>query len=113
MTVSKKLLRELTERDGHRSAWTGEDRTDLVPHHIKNRGMGGSKTLDTIENLVWLESRINGLIESHPAWAAEARSRGLKQRRNDVRTMPVNHAVHGWCVLNADGTITKVERKKK
>lgn len=72
----------LDRRDGHVSAWTGRDDGNLVPQHRANRGVGGSPVLDNISNLVWLEADINGLIESDPAWQAEALARGIKVRRN-------------------------------
>jgi len=104
--VPKVILRGLTERDGHRSAWTGNDDETLVPQDRSNRGMGGFKGNVRLSNYVWLESRINGLIESDAWWAGEARRLGLKiSRYDDPATVPVHHAVHGVCLLGDDGGV--------
>ena len=100
------LLRALTERDGHRSAWTGRDVDTLVPQH-RQGGMGGGDSKQRLSNLVWLESDINGLIESDAAYAAEARRRGIKiSIHSNPEEIPLVHAVHGaWVVLGDDGSI--------
>lgn len=52
--------------------------------------MGGSKSKHRLSNVVWLDSLTNGLIESDPAMAAEARSRGIKiSQHDDPRHVPV------------------------
>jgi hypothetical protein len=50
MAVPKKVLKQVQERDSH--CWHCGVEEDLVPHHRKNRGMGGSKLLDTPDNLM-------------------------------------------------------------
>lgn len=101
--VPKAILRAITERDGHRSAWTGLDSDTLVPQDRANRGMGGTKTF-LLSNYVWLESEFNGLIESDAKWAEEARRRGIKiSKFADPRLIPINHAVHGDVFLDNDG----------
>lgn len=50
----------------------------VAPHHRKNRGMGGSKVLDTPENIIVLCSLINGLLESDAGIARRARDVGWK-----------------------------------
>lgn len=93
--VPKPILRAMTIRDGHRSAWTGNDDETLVPQDRGNRGMGGRSVYE-LANYVWLESEINGLIESDAKWAAEARRRGIKiSRFSDPRLVAISHAVHG------------------
>ena len=54
------------------------DVSTAVPHHRKNRGMGGSKLLDKSSNIVSLCSVVNGLLESDPKWAQLARDYGWK-----------------------------------
>ena len=106
MSVTRKLLRALNQRDGHRSAWTGRDTETLVPHHRVNRGIGGCPSLDRIENLVWLESGINELIESDLEWAQEARRRGVKLGRWQFpESVAVEHAVHGRVLLTGSGQV--------
>lgn len=103
MSVSKKLLRALDVRDGHVCAWTGVDTGRLVPHHRANRGHGGRPSLDRIANLVWLDSFVNGLLESDPAHAAEARKRGIKiSSHADPEGIPVTYS-DGEFWLTKDG----------
>jgi hypothetical protein len=74
--------------------------------------MGGGKSKHAIANLVWLESDINGLIESDANFAAEARRRGIKiSIHDDPSRVPVLHHVHGGRVLlHDDGTVEAVMR---
>lgn len=104
--VPRSILKAITERDGHRSAWTGLDSDTLVPQDRGNRGMGG-RSIYMVANYVWLEAHINCLIESDAEWAAEARRRGIKiSRFADPRLIPINHAVHGDVFLDNDGGIS-------
>lgn len=103
------VLRAVTARDGHQSAWTGDDSETLVPQH-RQGGMGGSPTKHRLSNVVWLESHTNGDIESDPAMQAEAYSRGIKVSRFvDVAAVPILHAVHGWVLLDDEGGVTPVD----
>ncbi|MGG7510925.1 hypothetical protein [Plantibacter sp. YIM 135249] len=63
--------------------------------------MGGRRNKHQLSNVVWLESDINGLIESDPAMAAEARLRGIKisVHATDPSEVPILHAVHGLVTL--------------
>ena len=102
--TSRKALRQLVARDGHVSAWTGEDVPELVPQHRLNRGMGGSRQLDRVSNLVWIESEINGLIEADPEWAKEAEDRGIKLRSWQLpENVPVTFADGRKLWLTRDG----------
>ena len=56
----------------------------FVPQHRINRGMGGSKVLDRPANVLVMCSRMNGLIESDPVFAAPARVYGWKLSRWQV-----------------------------
>lgn len=105
MSTPKALLRKLTERDGHRSAWTGDDVDTLVPQH-RQGGMGGRKNKHRLSNVVWLESEINGLIESDAGWQAEALVRGIKVSLHDEPShVPIEHAVHGRVLIDDDGGV--------
>jgi hypothetical protein len=107
VTTPKALLKGLEARDGHRSAWTGNDDETLVPQH-RQGGMGGRRNKHRLSNVVWLESGINGLIESDADWQAEALKRGIKISGYDEPThVPIQHAVHGRVLLNDDGTLEK------
>jgi hypothetical protein len=49
-------------------------------------------------------------IESDPQWQAEAVRRGIKVSGfADPTMVPIEHAVHGLCLLGDDGTVTKFE----
>lgn len=105
-SVPKAVLRALEARDGHRSAWTGDDCPELVPQH-RQGGMGGRANKHQLSNLVWLEAALNGLIESDPRYQAEAVRRGIKVSGfADPRLVRVDHAVHGPCFLTNDGRAT-------
>lgn len=104
MITPKPVLRAMTARDGHECAWHGEScGTDtLVPQH-RQGGMGGSKLKHRLSNVVWLDSLTNGLIESDPDMAAEARRRGIKiSQHDDPRTVPVTYP-DGTYWLTDDG----------
>lgn len=110
MTATPKaLLKALTHRDGHRSAWTGDDVDTLVPQH-RYGGQGGRKGKQRLSVVVWLESEINGLIESSSEWQAEAIRRGVKISgfTKDPQTVPILHAVHGLCLLGDGGSVKPV-----
>lgn len=104
----KALLTALEDRDGRRSAWTGNEGDTLVPQH-RQGGMGGRAEKHRLSNVVWLESDINGLIESDPAWQAEAVERGIKiSGHADPELAEVRHAVHGLVLLRDDGQVVPV-----
>lgn len=113
--VPKRMLDQLDERDGHRSAWTGReyvrggDEDVLVPQH-RQGGMGGRPNKHRLSNLVWLEAEINGLITSDAAWQAEAKRRGIAiSLHADARVEVVNHPSHGGFVyLTDDGRAVPV-----
>ncbi|MBF4628917.1 hypothetical protein [Curtobacterium flaccumfaciens] len=101
----KRLLAAVEARDGRRSAWTGNEVDTLVPQH-RQGGMGGRKSKHRLSNVVWLESEINGLIESDPGWQAEAVQRGIKiGGHDDPELVEVRHAVHGLVLLRDDGQV--------
>lgn len=104
----KPLLAALEERDGRRSAWTGNEGDTLVPQH-RQGGMGGRADKHRLSNVVWLESDVNGLIESDPEWQAEALRRGIKiSGHADPELTEVQHAVHGMVLLRDDGQVVPV-----
>jgi hypothetical protein len=76
--------------------------------------MGGRANKHRLSNVVWLESIINGLIESDPEWQAEAIRRGIKiSLHADPRMVPVLHAVHGEVWLTDQGEAVPVDHDHK
>lgn len=103
MATPKRLLIALDERDGHLCAWSGIDTGRLVPQH-RQGGMGGRKGKHRLSNLVWLDSLINGLIESDPFYQSVAFERGIKVSGfADPADTPIDHAVHGHVFLDDAG----------
>jgi len=102
------LLAALEARDGRRSAWTGDESDTLVPQH-RQGGMGGRRSKHRLSNVVWLESSINGAIESDPEMQAEAVRRGIKiGGHDDPELVEVRHAVHGLVLLRDNGQVVPV-----
>ena len=69
-------LKKLRKRDSW--CWHCGEINDLVPHHRANRGMGGSKALDNLQNIILVCALYNGLMESDAAVARKARKLGHK-----------------------------------
>ena len=100
----KPVVRAVWERDDGLCAWHGDacDPDTRVPQH-RQGGMGGSKRKHRLSNIVILDSLTNGLIESDPDMAAEARRRGIKiSQHDDPRHVPVTYP-DGTYWLTDDG----------
>lgn len=99
--------RELVlERDGHRCLTCGTT-WDLTINHRINRGMGGSRLLNSPENLTTACATCNSSYENHPE---AARRFGWKALRgSDLTAIPVRAANLGWYRLDADGGRVAVE----
>jgi len=83
-----------------------------VPHHRINRGMGGSKLLDTLDNLMMVCWLYNGAMESDLLVARDARGWGRKLAAWEDTSRPVFDSVgHRWWILLPDGS--KVEHDVK
>lgn len=98
-------LRALDRRDGaRRCVMTGEETDRVVPQH-RQGGMGGRPDKHRPENVLWLDSIINGLIESDAEWAGAAKAHGVKVPLwvKDVSLVPVffTHE-HAWFRLNGN-----------
>ncbi len=105
---TKKQIALITERDGGVCAWTGIDTGRLIVQHRANRGMGGRKSMNRLSNGILLDSILNGLIESHPYYQAEAIHRGIKiSGFADPLEVPVQHVVHGLVYIDDEGGIRK------
>jgi len=102
--MKKTILTKLRKRDLY-CLHCGEDRIEmLVPHHRKNRGMGGSKQLDRLDNLLLICAGYNGLMESSAAVADNAREYGHKLDSWQSLDEPVYDECDGeWYVLTEAG----------
>jgi hypothetical protein len=103
MALPKKVLTVLKARDPHCFHCGLED--DLVPHHRRNRGMGGSKLLDTLDNLMMVCAVYNGAMESDLKVANQARAWNHKLPIWEKQNLPVfDRAGGGWWFLLPDGS---------
>jgi hypothetical protein len=69
----------------------------LVPHHRKNRGMGGSKKLDNPANILLVCAELNGSMEQQSQVAEDARAYGWKLKNwEDPLVVPVYDAMTGF-----------------
>lgn len=106
MATNRALVKVVRKRDLDTCAWHGLGcgSETLVPHHRANRGMGGSRSLDRAANIVMVCAVVNGLFESDAGYATLARARGFKLLRSaDPASVPLEHAVRGWVVLDDVG----------
>lgn len=107
MSLPKRTLAAMDERDGRRCVWHYEGACDpetLVPHHRSNRGMGGDRSKNVLSNLVWLDAETNGLVESDATYAESARKRGIKLSIHATpRNEPILYPDDAWYRLTDDG----------
>ena len=102
MAIPKKVLKVVQERDTH--CWHCGREDDLVPHHRKNRGMGGSKLLDTPDNLMMICAAWNGSMESDARDAATARGWGHKVPIwGDLKQPVFDRGSFQWWILDSEG----------
>lgn len=107
MALPAKTLKLLRARDPH--CWHCGITDDLVPHHRKNRGMGGAGRKNTeansVQNLMLICAGWNGVIESDASLAATARNWGHKlSHYQNVNTPVFDCTDNTWYVLDGDGT---------
>jgi hypothetical protein len=111
--VPRRQLEALSRRDGFVCVWTATTGDRLVPQHRKG-GAGGRPDKHRTENLLWLDSLLNGFIEAHAHLAEIAKAYGIKVPIwvADVAAVPVffQHE-HAWFLLEGDTRreITAVE----
>jgi hypothetical protein len=102
MAVTNKMINTLRLRDFH-CAHCGSSDT-LVPHHRRNRAMGGSKLLDRFDNLMLVCAEYNGMMESDADTARQARDYGHKLGSWDDFSSPVFDIVDSvWYELDNKG----------
>jgi hypothetical protein len=106
MAIPKKVLKLVQARDPH--CYHCGATEDLVPHHRINRGMGGSKLLDTPDNLMLVCAFFNGDMESVSASAQQARAWGHKLAVWERTERPVYDVAGGWWFLLPDGNRVKM-----
>ena len=69
----------------------------LVPHHRKNRGMGGSNLLDTPSNILLVCALLNGAMEQQSEVAEDAKRFGWKlESWQDPLVIPIYDAITGF-----------------
>lgn len=101
-------VKKLRERDDH--CWDCGATDNLVPHHRANRGMGGSKVLDNLQNVILVCAEYNGLMESDAAVASEARDLGHKLSKFISPAEPVfDKPLRKWFYLDSNGGKVKTE----
>ena len=100
--MKKSDLEKLQSRDGH--CWHCGATADLVPHHRANRGMGGFRAADTLQNVILVCAQYNGLMESDAELANLAKSLGHKLSKYQSPTQPVFDAFFKvWYLLDEKG----------
>jgi hypothetical protein len=103
MTLSPYIRRKLEQRDPY-CLHCGET-DDLVIHHRKNRGMGGSKLLDVYENLLRVCNYYNGQMEADSQVAEQAREWGHKlESWQGFNELVYDRCDGEWYELKPDGT---------
>ncbi len=101
-------LKKLRERDTW--CWECGSESDLVPHHRANRGFGGSKALDTLQNIILVCARFNGEMESDAAVANWARDNGMKLSKFMSPSQPVfDNWQKKWFYLDERGNKHETE----
>ena len=111
MAIPVKVRKLVEARDD--SCWHCGSEIDLVPHHRINRGMGGSKLLDTPDNLMMVCAVYKGLMESDVRVQSQARGWGHKLAVWESTDRPVFHVTSGWWILGVDGSRVGVETSER
>lgn len=102
MAIKPAMLKQLRARDPY--CWHCGETNDLVPHHRRNKGMGGSKLGDTFDNLIMVCALYNGAMESDANTARDARAWGRKIASWDSTDRPVFDTVAwAWYVVDSEG----------
>jgi hypothetical protein len=101
-------IQKLRKRDDH--CWDCGATENLVPHHRANRGMGGSKIADNLQNVILVCAQYNGLMESDSATANRARDLGHKLSKFDSPAEPCfDNDSKIWYQLDLQGGKVRTE----
>jgi hypothetical protein len=105
-----KEFRKILDRQGGVCPHCGTTE-GLVPHHRKNRKMGGSRRLEVPSNVLAVCSQLNGLMESDAQTAEWARGRGWKLRNHDdpASTPIKDNTTNSWWLLDDNYGRTEVK----
>lgn len=101
------VILALDRRDalrGRACVMTARQTARIVPQH-RQGGAGGRKNKHRLPNVLWLDSIVNGLIESNADWAAHAQAWGVKVPVwvDDERRVPVYFAAESrWYRLEGE-----------
>lgn len=110
--IQERVKKILKKRDPY-CIHCGDD-SDLVIHHRKNRGMGGSKLLDHYQNLLMVCATYNSDMESQPLVADDSRRWGHKLESWAEFSEPVLDRCNGlWYQLEQDGTKTVIAGREE
>lgn len=110
--IQERVKKILKKRDPY-CIHCGDD-SDLVIHHRKNRGMGGSKLLDHYQNLLMVCATYNSDMESQPLVADDSRRWGHKLESWAEFSEPVSDRCNGlWYQLEQDGTKTVIAGREE
>jgi hypothetical protein len=108
--LKKSLLNLLIQRDKY--CWHCGTTLDLVPHHRKNRGMGGRKSLDVPANLILVCADYNWLMEADSKVLVRSLALRHKIRQTDSLFEPVfDNVTHQWFVLDNEGNKNARDRE--
>jgi hypothetical protein len=112
MSLTSKQFQKYLDRD-KRCYHCGTSDGTLIPQHRINRGMGGSKKLDTPSNIIVFCSMANFLIESSAEEADRAKRYGWKlERWQDTTSAPVFDLASGvWFVI--DNSYNRTETREQ
>jgi hypothetical protein len=101
-------LKKLRDRDSW--CWHCGTESTLVPHHRANRGAGGSKVLDTLQNVILVCAEFNQAMESDANVANWARDLGLKLSRYASPSAAVfDNYLKKWFYLDEKGNRFETE----
>jgi 5-methylcytosine-specific restriction endonuclease McrA len=102
MAITPKMRKLIQARDEY--CWHCGETEDLVIHHRKNKGQGGSKLLDVPDNLMMVCPVYNMMMESDALTARDARGWGRKIAFWETTDKPVFDSVRmRWYRLDSQG----------
>lgn len=107
MPVSNRTRERVFERDGYMCVDCGTPYGLTIQHRV-SKGMGGSKNLDQMSNLLTMCVTHNVLLESDAEYAGRGRKYGWKVHRNRTvkpADVPVYYwPLRAWFYLASDGS---------